>query len=165
MATLTGTNFSTGGLARPIEGVTVPILGIDVVIDCADIYPGLPGCLHAESLVSGRLAFVTERLPFDRTTILDLKHGDAWTLSPVTLLEWSPSGNHLLAGRYNVYRYDGAAMNSFHNRPTSFWAPLDALPGAHDWLAMHTADGALLAAPFPESETRQVLPPTAQSGK
>jgi hypothetical protein len=77
----------------------------------------------------------------------------------VTLLEWSPSGNHLLAGRYNVYRYDGAAMNSFYNRPTSFWAPLDALPGAPDWLAMHIADGALLAAPFPEGETRQVLPP------
>jgi len=147
------------GPARPIEGVTVPTLGTDVVIDCADIYPGLPGCLRAEPLVSGRLALVTERLPFDRTTILDLKHGDAWTLSPVTLLEWSPSGNHLLAGRYNVYRYDGGAMNSFHNRPTSFWAPLDALPGAPDWLAMHTADGALLAAPFPEGETRQVLPP------
>jgi Tol biopolymer transport system component len=147
------------GPARPIEGVTVPTLGTDVVIDCADIYPGLPGCLRAEPLVSGRLAFVTERLPFDRTTVLDLEHGDAWTLSPVTLLEWSPSGNHLIAGRYNVYRYDGAAMNSFHNRPISFWAPLDALPGAHDWLAMHTADGALLAAPFPEGETRQVLPP------
>jgi hypothetical protein len=50
-------------------------------------------------------------------------------------------------------------MNSFYNRPTSFWAPLDALPGAPDWLAMHIADGALLAAPFPEGETRQVLPP------
>jgi hypothetical protein len=147
------------GPARPIEGVTVPTPGTDVVIDCVDVYPGLPGCLRAEPLVSGRLAFVTERLPFDRTMILDLEHGDAWTLSPVTLLEWSPSGNHLIAGRYIVYRYDGAAMNSFYNRPTSFWAPLDALPGAPDWLAMHTADGALLAAPFPEGETRQILLP------
>jgi len=129
----------------------------EAVIDCADIYPGLPGCLRDEPLVGGRLAFVTERLPFRCTTILDLEHGDAWTLSPVTLLEWSPSGSHLLAGSI-VYRYDGVAMSSFSNRP-AFWAPLDALPGARDWLAMLTADGALLAVPLPEGEPRQILSP------
>ena len=132
--------------------------GTEAVIDCADIYPGLPGCLRDEPLVSGRLAFVTERLPFGRTTILDLEYGDTWTLSPVTLLEWSPSGSHLLAGRCIVYGYDGVAMSRFYNRP-AFWAPLDALPGAPDWLAIPTADGALLTTPFPEGETRQVLPP------
>jgi Tol biopolymer transport system component len=78
------------GRARPIEGVTVPTLGTDVVIDCADIYPGLPGCLRDEPLVGGRLAFVAKRLPFGRTTILDLERGNVWTLS----LSPCSSGRH-----------------------------------------------------------------------
>ncbi len=133
--------------------------GTETVIDCADVYPGLPGCLRDKPLIGGRLALVAERLPLGRTMILDLEHGDAWTLSPVTLLEWSPSGSHLLAGHSIVYRYDGVATSSFYNRPSSFWTPLDALSGARDWLAMPTADGALLVAPLPEGETRQILPP------
>jgi dipeptidyl aminopeptidase/acylaminoacyl peptidase len=44
--------------------------------------------------------------------------------------------------------------------PTSpFWAPPDGFPGASDWLARPTEDGALEAIPFPEGQPRQLLPP------
>ncbi len=136
-------------------------------VDCAAVYPGLPGCLRREPLVGGRLAFVSQRPPFSGgTTVLDLEHGKVWTLGkpPLTLLGRSPSGEHLLLieydGRYSIYRYDGVAVNSFRDLPAPpFWAPLDAFPGTHDWLAVPDADGALLAVPFPEGKTRQVLPP------
>ena len=147
-------DMTTALATEPTVTPTAPNLapGTDAVIDCADIYPGLPGCLRDEPLVVGQLAFVT-----GRAAILDLEHGDAWTLSPGTPIEWSPSGSHLLAGSI-VYRYDGVVMSSFSNRP-AFWAPLDALPGTHDWLAVPTVDGALLTIPLPEGEPRQVLPP------
>ncbi|MEW6232901.1 MAG: hypothetical protein AB1566_11405 [Chloroflexota bacterium] len=136
-------------------------------VDCAAMYPGLPGCLRREPLVGGRLAFVSQRPPFSGgTTVLDLEHGKVWTLGkpPLTLLEQSPSGEHLLLteydGRYSIYRYDGVAVNSFRDLPAPpFWAPLDAFPSTHDWLAAPTAYGALLAVPFPQGKTRQVLPP------
>ncbi len=142
--------------------------GTDVVIDCAAVYPGLPGCLRDESLVGGRLAFVDERPSFNsRPTVIDLEHGGAWTLgeSPAAPRGWSPSGEYVLTtlgeGASAVYRYDGEVVVTYGvPLPTPpFWAPPDAFPGARDWLARPTDDGALLTIPFPEGETRQILPP------
>ena len=140
----------------------------DSLIDCAAVYPGQPGCLRDESLVGGRLAFVDARPPFDyRTTVIDLQHGDAWTLgkSPGGSPRWSPSGDYVLItlseGASAIYRYDGDTVATYGiPYPTPpFWAPLDGFPGASDWLARPTEDGALEAIPFPEGEPRQILPP------
>jgi hypothetical protein len=151
-----------------LEPTTGPAPGTDAVIDCAAVYPGLPGCLQDESLISGRLAFVDARPPFDyRTTVIDLQHGGAWTLgeTPGAPHGWSPSGEYLLAslgeGASAVYRYDGEVAATYGiPHPTSpFWAPPDGFPGASDWLARPTENGALEAIPFPEGQPRQLLPP------
>jgi len=141
--------------------------GADAVIDCAAVYPGLPGCLQDEPLTGGRLAFVDARPPFDyRTTVIDLQHGGAWTLgeTPGAPHGWSPSGEYLLAslgeGASAVYRHDGkvAATYGIPHSTSPFWAPPDAFPDASDWLARLTEDGALEAIPFPEGQPRQLLP-------
>lgn len=149
--------------------------GTNIVVDCAAVYPGLPGCLRQESLVGGRLAFVDERPPFDnRPTVIDLEHGGAWTLGKYqgNPMGWSPSGEYLLQleyageGRssYRVYRFDGMLVGEWSSLPTaSFWAPPDAFTGARDWLAAPTSDGALLAVSQPRGQQRQVLPPGSLS--
>lgn len=153
------------GPAKVTEGVTVPTSGTDVVMGCADIYPGLPGCLRDESLVGGRLAFVDSRPPSDGCcVVIDLEKGGVWTLgkSPATLIGWPPSGEYLLIAEgegYSVYGYDGTAISSYEDLPVPpFWASPDAFPGARDWLAVPTGEGALLAVSVPEGETHQILP-------
>ncbi len=142
--------------------------GTDAVIDCAAVYPGLPGCLQDEPLAGGRLAFVDTRLPFNyRTTVIDLERGSAWTLgeTPGGSPRWSPTGDYVLItlgeGASAVYRYNGDVVATYGiPMPTApFWAPPDAFPGASDWLARPTEDGALEAIPFPEGQPRQLLPP------
>jgi hypothetical protein len=150
-----------------LEPTTDLAHGADAVIDCAAVYPGLLGCLQDESLVGGRLAFVDARPPFDhRTTVIDLEHGGAWTLgeTPGGSPRWSPGGNYVLTtlgeGASAVYRYDGDAAATYgipHPTPP-FWAPLDGFPGANDWLARPTENGALEAIPFPDGQPRQLLP-------
>ena len=95
--------------------------GVEGIIDCAAVYPGLPGCLQEEPLVGGRLAFVDERAPFEgRPVVLDLEHGDAHTLGeePDWLRGWSPSGDYLLTGR-GVYGADGRLVLSVEESDAS----------------------------------------------
>jgi len=145
--------------------------GVDAIIDCAEVYPGLPGCGREDPLVGGRLAFVDGRERFEgRVSVIDLETGDAWmSLSPAWPDKWSPSGERLLlsllTGETVAYRSNGEFEASFElPLAPPFWAPPDALPGAypgaHDWLAQATADGGLEAVPFPQDEPpRQILPP------
>jgi len=134
----------------------------DKTVDCASVYPGLPGCLQDESLVDGRLAFVDERFPFDgRPTIVGLGQGRVETLGeqPSSLRGWSPSGAYLLTS--HVYRDDGERMASFEalgacKRP--FWAPPGAFPAPNDWLICQTENGRLDARTLPEGEVRLLLP-------
>jgi len=142
--------------------------GTDAVIDCAAVYPGMPGCLRDESLAGGRLAFVDARPPFDyRTTVIDLERGGAWTLgeTPGGSPRWSPSGDYVLVTLGErasaIYRYDGEVVTTYDiPLPVPpLWAPPDSFPSARDWLAVPTRDGALLAVPCPAGETRPVLPP------
>jgi hypothetical protein len=143
--------------------------GTETVIDCADIYPGLPGCLGETPLVRGRLAFVDTRRPFDgHPFAVDLERGGTviqgkW---PGTLIGWSPSGEYLLVledqrGRtsYSAYAIDGLTMASYENLAVPpFWGPSAALPMARNWLAVTSTDGAVQASIL-ESEPYQVLPP------
>ena len=126
------------------------------------------------SLIGGRLAFVDARPPFShRTTVIDLEHGGAWTLgeSLGRVPRWSPAGDYVLIaldeGASAVYRYDGEVVTTYDiPLPTPpFWAPPDAFPGAQDWLAVPTRDGALLAVPCPAGEMHPVLPPGSLGNK
>ncbi len=152
-----------------LSAVQVTILseiapGVDAVIDCAAVYPGLPGCLQQEPLVGGRLAFVDERAPFDgRPVALDLEHGDARTLGedPDWLRGWSPSGDYLLTGR-GVYDTEGKLVLSLEGSGSSmpvFWAPAGLFAGERDWLVRQREDGSLEAWALPEREVRELLPP------
>ena len=145
--------------------------GIEAIIDCADIYPGLPGCLRKESLVGGRLAFVDSRPPFDdRPTVIDLERGGAWTLgeSPAWLYNWSPSGNSLLVGGADVptvWHYDGQNHSPISSPQTLFWAPWSSFEGGgEEQLAVVAKDGSLVAACYIASDStacgeRLLLPP------
>ncbi|MFW6135714.1 MAG: peptidoglycan DD-metalloendopeptidase family protein [Chloroflexota bacterium] len=157
MAQITGTAEAT---PTPEAG-TGP--GVEGVIDCAAVYPGLPGCLQEEPLVGGRLAFVDERAPFEgRPVVLDLEHGDARTLGeePDQLRGWSPSGDYLLTGR-GVYGTDGEVMLSLERSDSPmpvFWAPRGAFADGRDWLVRQREDGSLEARAVPEAEVRELLP-------
>jgi len=71
--------------------------GAHGVVDCAAAYPGLPGCLQQQPLVTDRLAFVDQR-PFfdDRPVMLDLEQVAAPILgdTPDRIRGWSPSGGY-----------------------------------------------------------------------
>jgi hypothetical protein len=158
MAQITGTAEAT---PTPEAG-TGP--GVEGVIDCAAVYPGLPGCLQEEPLVGGRLAFVDERAPFEgRSVVLDLEHGHAHTLGeePDQLRGWSPSGDYLLTGR-GVYDTEGKLVLSLEGSGSSmpvFWAPRGPFADARDWLVRQREDGSLEAQAVPEGEVRRLLPP------
>jgi hypothetical protein len=140
--------------------------GTNTMIDCAAVYPGLPGCLRQEALVGGRLAFVDERSPFNgRPVVIDLQSGASWTLGDrgAWLAGWSPSGTYLLTyigeERYTVCYYNGAPTTvyglPFLVEPV--WSPREALSDSQEWLAAPSADGSLKAISFPFHEMRQVL--------
>ena len=140
--------------------------GTNTIIDCAAVYPGLPGCLRQESLAGGRLAFVDERSPFNgRPVVIDLQLGASWTLGDrrAWLAGWSPSGTYLLTyigeERYTVSYYNGAPTTvygvPFLVEP--IWSPPEALSNSQEWLTAPSADGSLKAISFPLHEMRQVL--------
>jgi Tol biopolymer transport system component len=142
----------------------------ETIIDCTDVYPGLPGCLRQESLVGGRLAFVDSRPPFDgRPTVIDLEGGGMWMLgdSPAWLYSWSPSGNSLLVGGADVptaWHYDGQNHNPISSTHTLFWAPRSSFEGGEEQLAIVAKDGSLIAAYYTASDStvcgeRLLLPP------
>lgn len=168
------TEFALGEGARVVGWVATPqplaiLPPSPVGIDCADIYPGLPGCLRKESLVGGRLAFVDSRPRFDnRPTVIDLERGGAWTLgeSPAWLYSWSPSGNSLLVGGADatVWHYDGRNHSPISSPQTLFWAPRSSFEGGEEQLAIVAKDGSLLAACYTASDStacgeRLLLPP------
>jgi hypothetical protein len=144
-----------------------PYLGTDVVVSCHEVWPGLPSCgMYHAPLVGGRLAFVDPRPGLDnRPFVVDLENDDVRVLGEqeVSLVSWSPSGEHLLARRsqheYVVYSVDGTEYEISETIGSPpFWAPADALFGATDWLAIPTADGGLRALAFPQGESRNILP-------
>jgi hypothetical protein len=132
-----------------------------VIIDCAAVYPGLPGCLRESALATGRLAFEPSK---GAAMVVDLGHGTVWTLpAHAAAHSFSPSGEFLLLDEgvfgLHVARFDGTEPRGLRLQfSQAFWAPLNALPGAKDWLAGVTPDGGLLALPFPEGEARSLLP-------
>lgn len=143
-----------------------PAAGTEAIIDCADVFPGLPGCLRAEALAEGLLAFVDQRPAFSgRPVVADLETGRTAILGerPARLIGWSPSGERLLVAEgsraYRVYRSDGALEQSVSEAVRDpFWAPAEALLGSEDWLAVPRDDGSLWAIPFFGSATaREVL--------
>ncbi len=120
--------------------------------------------LSANALVGGRLAYVVQTPPAKaRVDVLDLAGKGSWSLGnpPLTPLGWSPSGQYLLVlesdNQYAVYRYDGTLSGRYGALAQPFWAPLDALPGARDWLALEDSNGSLQAIQFPGGRTREVL--------
>ena len=164
VAQMTGTAKAT---PTPEAGMAP---GVDGVIDCAAVYPGLPGCLRAEPLVGGRLAFVDERAPFDgRPVILDLEQGDAHILGNDAdgIRGWSPSGACLLTGR-GVYGADGELaidlMASEWPAP-AFWAPAGLFSDERDWLIRQTDYGGLEAVTEGELEPLPPMGPLATDGR
>ena len=158
---LTLTPTITPTLEIPAAAPTVARApGTNVILDCASVYPGLPGCARENAIASGRLAFVHPGPPFDNhPTVIDLGHGGAWTLPGSGVnIAFSPSGEYLRVG-LDVARFDGMVPDSRLVPITAFWAPLNAFPGANDRLVGTTADCALVATAFPNSETRELLPP------
>lgn len=145
--------------------------GTETVIDCAGAYPGLPGCLHEESLVGGRLAFVDSRSPFNgRPTVIDLERGGAWMLgeSPAWLCGWSPLGHSLLVGGADVptvWHHDGQSHTPISSTHTLFWAPRSPFEGGdEEQLVIVAKDGSLVAACYAASDStacgeRLLLPP------
>ena len=145
-------------------------LGVDVVIDCAAVYPGRPGCLQEEPLVGGRLAFVDERAPFDgRPVALDLEQGDAHILGeePDSLRGWSPSGDHFLTGR-GVYGTDGQLvvhLGASEWPAPAFWAPAGVFSDERDWLIRQTDYGGLEAVSEGELKPLPPIGPLAADGR
>ncbi|NPV07968.1 MAG: LysM peptidoglycan-binding domain-containing protein [Anaerolineae bacterium] len=152
-----------------ITPVSTPVAlapGTEAIIDCADVFPGLPGCLRAEALAEGLLAFVDQRPSFSgRPVVADLETGRTAVLGerPARLIGWSPSGERLLVAEgsraYRVYRRDGTPEQSVSEAlQDPFWAPAEALLGSEDWLAVPRDDGSLWAIPFFGNATaREVL--------
>ncbi|MGC9348995.1 MAG: hypothetical protein ACP5JG_12700 [Anaerolineae bacterium] len=138
--------------------------GVDMVLDCAAIYPGIAGCLQHESIVGGRLAFVDDRDPFaGRPVVVEPAAGNATTLGdhPAELHGWSPSGAYLLTTQ-GVYRPDGERVRDLDAAPgchAPAWAPADALTPAGDWLLCQTAEGGLEAHALADDATVELLPP------
>jgi Tol biopolymer transport system component len=141
-----------------------PFTGTDVVLDCAAVYPGMPGCLRNTPLVDGRLAFVDERSPFDGVpTMLDLASGEHHELGkrPNGLRGWSPSGAYLLTDT-GVYNKNGELAFPIDEpgaclRP--FWAPPSAVTTQGEALICQTDRGGLVAYGFNGTESRELLPP------
>jgi len=99
-----------------------PDSGASGMIDCAAIFPGLPGCLRTESLADGRLAFVDYRSPFNgRPVVIDLAKGNHAVLGEraAALVGWSPSGQYLIIrmgeAAYSVH-YANGAMTSLYGQ-------------------------------------------------
>jgi hypothetical protein len=144
--------------------------GTDEIIDCTDIYPGLPGCQRSEPLAPGRLAYLKDwpAVPL----VLDLERGTVTGLgdSQAGLVSWSPSGAFFLTRQneeaYTVYRYDGHPAGGVLSTNPAFWLTPGAFPGAQDWLGMPETDGSFRAVAFDGSgEERYLLPPGSLEGK
>ncbi|MGI6206756.1 MAG: TolB family protein [Anaerolineae bacterium] len=149
---------------------STPTAGTEVIIDCAQVFPGLPGCLGEEPLAEGLLAFVDQRPAFSgRPVLADLETGRTAILgeNPARVIGWSPSGERLLVAEgeraYKVYRRDGTLEQDVSEAGRDpFWAPTEALPGSEDWLAVPRDDGSLWVIPFfGTADAREILPPGA----
>lgn len=117
----------------------------------------LPECLRVVRVERGQLAYVIEHAEAGgQTVVLDIERGYAQTVNrlPLAVAGWSPSGSRLLVGACVLERHDGTLAVL-----APFWAPLNAVPGAADWLALPTGDGALIAIPFPGGRAHELLPP------
>jgi hypothetical protein len=148
-----------GNSEYDLQGMAARILSRK--IDCTYIYPGLPGCMRETSLVSGRLAFAGHT-GVPEAAVLDLGTGEAWPQLDFSPLRWSPSGENLIHGMATV-RYDGEPVG-FHGDATVFWAPLNALPGAADWLVCQSMDGSAFASAVPEQGLYEVFLPAGSLG-
>lgn len=116
----------------------------------------LPPCLEAREIERGDLAYTVGRATRVETRVIDLRTRliQKVAAAPLALAGWSPSGQRLLLDRcYSPFSDDSEQMPTL-----AFWAPPAALPGAHDWLALPSTDGALHVLPFPSGRRRRVLP-------
>jgi WD40-like Beta Propeller Repeat len=131
--------------------------GTDAIISCDRLYPGLPSCLRENALATGRLAFQPRT---GKPMVIDLGHGGAWTMPDSTAgLSFSPSGEFVQLSGSLVARFDGTEPHTSTLQSLyTFWAPLNALPGAEEWLAGQMPDGGVVALPVPIGSPQQVLP-------
>ncbi len=143
---------------------TVPQLGGTIVPATKPAPTSVPPTPPAGAAARGRLAYLVQTPPAKAPVhVLDLAGQGKWSFgnAPLTPLGWSPSGQYLLVlesdNQYAVYRYDGTLSGRYSALAQPFWAPLDALPGARDWLALEDSNGSLQAIQFPGGETGEVL--------
>ena len=167
-ATVTATSTPTPTSTPTAMPALAP--GVEMVLDCAAVYPGIAGCLRNEAIVPGRLAFVDDRAPFNgRPVVVEPEAGNATPLGerPAEIHGWSPSGAYLLTTR-GVYRPDGERVRDLDAAPgchAPAWAPAAALASAGDWLLCQTTEGGLEAHALADDATVELLPPeTLTSG-